>query len=340
MIKGIIGDSHWGASSNNLRLIKQNIDIWNYALNVFKSNNVEEIIDLGDFFDKRKEIDTNLLDIVKTNVIDKLFCPIKFIVGNHNLYFKDSSRINNLQPLADYKPNIVDVIDKFYTEDNCDYIPFITSDNVSDITEKLLSTKSKYSFMHAEFSGFPFDKTRIAETSERIARSYFNKYKKVFSGHYHIRSEKDNILYVGTPMQLTWIDYNVEKYIYILNTDTGELTEYEIPFKLYEQFILDEDSYKENCSIEKLKDKRVKILYNEDIDKKWFQAVQTKFSECNCDSLQYIKLKKNNDIKESKEINLDESENLLVSLNKYVDNVNPENGNKIKILLNKVYNNK
>lgn len=339
MIIGLIGDSHWGASSNNPRLIQQNIDVWNYALEVFKANGVQEIVDLGDFFDKRKEIDMNLLDIVKSNVIQKLFCPIKFIVGNHNLYYKESSRVNNLQPLKDYCPKYVDVIDSFYKSEDglCDYIPYITSDNVADITDKIIKSNAKYAFMHAEFSGFPYDKSRLSELTERISRSYFNKYTKVFSGHYHIRSEKDNILYVGTPMQLTWIDLAVDKYIYILNTDTGDLTEYLVPFTLYEQFKLTEESYKEYCSKEKLQGKRVKILYDEDIDRKWFQAVQTKFTECECDSLQYIKIKKE-ELKENKEIVLDESENILTSLNKYIDNIDLENGDKVKLLLNKVYN--
>ena len=55
-----------------------------------------------------------------------------------------------------------------------------------------------------------------------------NKFKKIFSGHFHTRSKKDingtDIIYVGSPYQLTRADFNEERGSLTLDLDTLEYT--------------------------------------------------------------------------------------------------------------------
>lgn len=332
----IAGDSHWGISGCNQSMIEQNIKVWNYIFEIARDYGVEAIIECGDFLDKRKEIDTNLLDIINKNVMEKAPCPLYMIVGNHNLYYRDNSLVNNISIFQKMFPHSVTVVDKFTSIGTIDLVPWVNKDNVEDITKKILSSTNLYCVGHFELSGFPFDKVREATVNEeRISKSLLSRtYKKVFSGHYHIRSEKDNIMYVGTPHQLTWIDEGVEKYIYILDDVSGELTELVVPFEMFKQIEIKEDNWKSYCN-DDLKNKKVRIIYEDTFDTKLFNDIQTQFIQINPD-IQFIR--KTTPKPKEVEIKLDESKNLLDSILDYVKNIQPENQDKVESLIKKVYN--
>lgn len=331
----LVGDSHWGISGCNQSMIQQNINVWNYIFSIAESHNVEAIIDCGDFLDKRKEIDANLLDIINKNVMEKLPCPLYLTVGNHNLYYRDNSLVNNISIFKKMFPNDVEVVDKPMSLETIDLIPWVNKDNVDEISKYINDSMNDYCVGHFELNGFNFDKVRVATVNdEKISKSKLGKYKKVFSGHYHIRSEKDNILYVGTPHQLTWIDEGVEKYIYILDTDSGDITELVVPFEMFKQIEIKEDNWDYYCTDE-LKGKKVRILYDDTFDSKLFNDIQTRFIQINPD-IQFIR--KATPKKKDVEIKLDESKNLLDSILDYVNNIKPENQDKIESLIKKVYN--
>ena len=37
---------------------------------------------------------------------------------------------------------------------------------------------------------------------------HFDKFERVYSGHYHMRSNKENIFYLGNPYEMYWNDVN------------------------------------------------------------------------------------------------------------------------------------
>jgi DNA repair exonuclease SbcCD nuclease subunit len=326
----LVGDSHWGMSNNNQRLIQQNIDVWNYILTIAKEYKVAGIIETGDFFDKRKEIDMQLLSTIKNEVISKLEVPLYCIVGNHNSYFKDTNRVDNLTVI---EGGLVKVIRTPTKIDNIDLIPWITKENVNDIQTFILGSNSKFCVGHFEFNNFPYDKFRMAEVQEKLSRSHFGTYNKVFSGHYHIKSEKENIIYIGTPHQLTWIDVDTDKYIYILDTESNDIIQLHTNNRIYHQFnIEDLIVYKD-----KITNNRIKIFYDEDIDKKLLIDIQTQVQQLNPDQLQFIK-KSSNKKKEQSSVKIDESKNLLDLILDYIKNINPANKEKIEFLMKKIYN--
>lgn len=329
----LVGDSHWGISNNNQRMVQQSITVWNYILDLAKDYKCDAIIEAGDFLDKRKEIDAQLLDTIRTNLINRLEIPLYMTVGNHNLYYKDTSTVNNIS-IFESLSNYCHVVDKPTSVYGIDIIPWVTKDNVETITTYIKNSHNKYCVGHWELNGFQFDKSRISDVKEVISKSLLNKYTKVFSGHYHIRSEKDNVLYIGTPYQLTWIDVDVEKYVYILDTESGDLVELITSFELYKQFSINENNWKEYCN-DQLKDKLVKIFYEESFDKRLFNDVQTQFIQVN-PNIQFIK--KPSKEKKQKQIVIDETQSLLDSVLDYVKNTQQTDSDKIEILLKKVYN--
>lgn len=212
----IIGDLHIGVHNNSTCHLNQSLNFFNtYIFPIL--NDIDNIILLGDVFDKRTNIDINILKVVKENIFDKLTKPIYWILGNHDVYYENTNNVNSSKLLNEYK-NII-AINKPMTINNIDLIPWISHDNVSMISDYISTSKSKYCMGHFAFNGFKFDKTRVAEIKEKISQSAFRKYTKVFSGHFHTYSENNNIMYTGTPYELTWIDSDDEKSFYILDDD-------------------------------------------------------------------------------------------------------------------------
>ena len=60
--------------------------------------------------------------------------------------------------------------------------------------------------------------------------THFSKFNKVFSGHYHMKSSKGNVNYLGNPYQLYWNDYGCKRGFHIFDTESLKTTFYRNPF--------------------------------------------------------------------------------------------------------------
>lgn len=284
----LIGDTHNGANGNSPRLLQQNIDLYkNFILPIIHEYRIDFAIDLGDFFDDREKIDVKTLKAVREEMLKDLPIPFYFIVGNHNQYYKVNNLVNNLESTIGDLDN-VNIVDRFTQLDNIDIFPWVTPNNVETYKKCISLSTSKFACGHFEFSGFQFDKSRVADVKERISSTEFKKYEKVFSGHYHIASEKGNIIYVGSPIQLTWIDCDVEKRVIVLDTKSGDYFDIVNPNNLYFQYTLTNEESLRGINPEYIKDKRVKIYYDCNIDKELINNTQAILKSYNPDQLNFI----------------------------------------------------
>ena len=53
----------------------------------------------------------------------------------------------------------------------------------------------------------------------------FSKFKKVFSGHYHTRSNDGKIFYMGNPYEMFWTDYEDKRGFVVFEDQPGEAHE-------------------------------------------------------------------------------------------------------------------
>ena len=283
----LIGDTHNGANGNNARLLQQNVELYERIRKIIKAYNIDFCVDLGDFFDDREKIDVKTLGIVRNQMLKDFPVPIYFIVGNHNLYYKNSTLVNNLSETIGDLPN-VHIVDKFKEVDGIDLVPWINSTNAEYIQALVTTSTNKWCCGHFEFNGFQFDKSRVAEVKEKIPASCFRKYIQVFSGHYHAASSKDNITYVGSPVQLTWIDVDTEKRLIILDTDNGSRIELVDPTPLYHQYKLNEYGELEGVTKDDITRNRVKIYYHIDTTKEKINNLQAILKSWEPDQLSFI----------------------------------------------------
>jgi hypothetical protein len=74
---------------------------------------------------------------------------------------------------------------------------------------------------------------RGQESQSGLSPRLFERFEEVYSGHFHPRSRKGNIRYLGSHSDFTWTDHGDERGFHVLDLDTRELEFVENPFSLH-----------------------------------------------------------------------------------------------------------
>lgn len=223
----ILGDTHWG-TRNDLSIFYEHFDqFFSKFVDELVQNNIQVVFQLGDLFDRRKYINFRTLESSKRTFFDRLNragITLHTLVGNHDLFFRESVNINSSSLVLGEYDNVVvyqEPVTIKIGNTKIDIIPWICRDNEKQITEFIKKSDSDLCFGHFEIAGFSMYKGM--ESHDGLSLNMFEKYELVCSGHYHTRSRQHNIQYVGTPYEMTWQDYNDPKGYHIFDTETREL---------------------------------------------------------------------------------------------------------------------
>jgi DNA repair exonuclease SbcCD nuclease subunit len=101
-------------------------------------------------------------------------------------------------------------------------LPWI--ENVADLkTAVQLHNSADYIMCHADVKGFSLNK--MTKLSHGLEYDDLTKFKKVYSGHIHIRQANHNVVYVGTPYEMDRGDRGNTKGFYVLDASETNLTE-------------------------------------------------------------------------------------------------------------------
>ena len=261
----LITDQHFGVRNDNEHFINHYKKFYGQVVIPFiKASGIKEIISLGDTFDRRRYINFHSLDEAKEMWFDqliKLGCNHTMLIGNHDIYYKNTLKVNAPHEiLGEYN---FDVIDKPTTKsyDGMDILllPWICDDNKSEVFEAVQRSKAPVLMGHLELNGFEAHPGHIMESG--MDGTFFNKFKRVFSGHYHQKSTKGNISYLGNPYQLYWNDYGCKRGFHVFDTSTLKTTFYRNPFDIFYKLY-----YNNGVSIpesEDLKGSFVKLIVEE-----------------------------------------------------------------------------
>lgn len=226
----LIGDTHIGLGYPNSvdKWYKVHLEYFSNFLIPLLKNRVKEgdiIIHLGDLFDNRNVIPINLLnygmDIVEE--ISKI-APLHIIIGNHDCWSKSSDEINTIRPFK-WIPNVF-IYDKTsqiqfnglklclmpYIEKRLEQINLINSNKDCD-----------YLFCHSDLNGCRMHLTSVGNrNSDKIDVDDFKIFKRVFSGHIHIRQVNKNFEFIGSNFQMDRNDFGDQKGITVIDTNTEE----------------------------------------------------------------------------------------------------------------------
>jgi DNA repair exonuclease SbcCD nuclease subunit len=304
------------------------------------TNNIKEIYQLGDLFDRRKYVNFYTLHECRKYFFDKAKehgIHVHILLGNHDIFWRDSLSINSPDLLLkDY--NNITLYDKPVTiELNkilVDIIPWICKENEEEILKFIKNSSSDICLGHFEISGFQMYKG--IDSNEGLTPSLFKKYKKVLSGHYHHRSSNYNIHYVGTPCEHTWADYDDPRGFHIFDTDTLTLDFIQNPFNIFSKIYYD-DTKDIGYSTEDFENKHLKLIVVNKTDYYKFDQFIEKIYKSNPLELKIIE-----DMSEfeadalgDEEVDLEDTVTLL---SQYVDSLDTDaDKDRIKTLMKTLY---
>lgn len=259
----LLGDTHFGVRNDSKAFHAYYEKFYTETFfPTLEENGVRTIIQLGDLFDRRKYINFLSLTESRRYFFDecaKRGITLHALIGNHDIFWRESLDVNSPELLLKDYDNI-HLWSKHGTLEidgvSIDMIPWICKDNEQAIFDFIKNTSSNYCVGHFELSGFPL--MRGVENHEGIAGTFLSNYTKVYSGHYHTFSERDNVVYLGTPYELFWSDYKDTKKFLLLDLDDMKENYCPNPHRMFFKINYDDT----NLTLEDLK----KIEYNKYTD--------------------------------------------------------------------------
>ena len=333
----IITDTHYGARKGSKHLHDYfELFYKNVFFPTLKDNGIDTVIHMGDAFDSRKSIDYQSLEWSKRVVFDPLKeYDVHMIVGNHDTYYKNTNEVNSPELLLQTYTNI-----KTYskpTEVNIGgldilFLPWINQENEETTIKLIQATDCICAMGHLELSGFRVNRQIIMDHG--LESKLFEKFTKVFSGHYHTRSDNGTVYYLGNPYEMFWSDLNDTRGFHIFDTETLEHTSVNNPYKLFRN-IYYEDTDHQMFNATEYENKIVKVVVRKKTDSVKFEKFIDKLYSA---GIQELKIVENFEIQAGEDFEVEESENTISILNRYIDEAEMECDKSIvKGILQKIY---
>lgn len=340
----ILSDSHAGSRGDSTAFMNY-FDKFFYDVffPYLEEHNISTIYHLGDIVDKRKYINylsaQHLRKFVKT--CDMKNIELNVILGNHDLYHKNSSDVNAMRELFSDSKLKINFYQKAQEVDidglKVAVIPWIHSGNYHESMKFIENTTAQIAFGHLEISGFSMYKGSVNEHG--FSRKIFDKFDMVMTGHFHHRSSDGHIYYVGAPFEMTWSDWNDERGFHIFDTETRELTYVRNPFSMFHKIVYNDsvvDEYLEQ-DWSKIEKTYVKMIVQEKKDEKKFDSFFDKLQKSNPLKLQVIE-DSNNIEMNGEELDF-ESEDTLKLMRAEVQGLDTSiNKSRLEDLIVEVYN--
>ena len=303
-------------------------------------NNIKHILHLGDYYDNRKFINFKALNRNRKTFLSKLreHCiTMDVTLGNHDVYYKNTNDLNSLKELLGHYMNEVHIISEpsvlEYNELKIGVVPWINPENEKESLQFIEKCDAPILAGHFEISGF--EVSRGIEHHGGMSPSIFNRFETVLSGHFHVKSTKGNITYLGSQMEFYWSDAHDPKFFHVIDTKTREIEAINNPHTLFHRIRYDDSKYDyTDYDLDQVENKFVKIVVINKSDlftfDRFVDRIQSK-------RIHELKIQENfsefvGENVDDESISLEDTNSLV---NSYIDNVETDlNKDRIK---NEVY---
>lgn len=222
----VFTDIHWGRKNNSelhnqdcLRFIK-----W-FCEEVKTNKEVDHIIFTGDWFEQRSAINSLTLDYAYKGalLLKELNLPIYFIVGNHDLYYRNSRDVCSTNFFESLDFNLIKDEPLYFEElgeKGTLLCPFLFEEEYPKLAKFF---HVPVWFGHFEFKGFV-----VTGETKKLDHGpdpkEYSKPKRIFSGHFHKRQTQGNIIYIGNTFPADFSDANdLERGMMIYTYDTDNV---------------------------------------------------------------------------------------------------------------------
>jgi DNA repair exonuclease SbcCD nuclease subunit len=167
-----------------------------------EDRNVKTCIFGGDWHHVRSAINISTLNysVSGLKLLNDYFDNVYFIIGNHDLFYRDKYEIHSLPYVTQFKN--IHVIDNITEIDGVAFVPWL----VADQWKKVPGIKSEYMFGHFELPRFKMNAMVEMPDHGLLNGEHFVNQKQVFSGHFHKRQNKGKIWYIGNTFPHNYAD--------------------------------------------------------------------------------------------------------------------------------------
>ena len=288
----IITDQHFGCRKNSKLFHDYFLKFYNDVFfPALEEEGIDTVIDMGDTFDSRKGIDFAALTWAKENYFDrlkKMGIHVHTVVGNHTAYYKNTNNINAVDLLLREYDNVTVYSEPTEIKLNnlgVLIVPWINAENEKETLKSLKGSKSSCVMGHLELQGYKVNEYVIMDHGFDDAP--FKKFDKVYSGHFHTRSNQDTVYYLGNPYEIYWNDHADTRGFHLFDTETLEHTPINNPYRLFYKIYYD-DTPHQTFDAREYEDKIVKVIVRKKSDLTQFEKFIDKLYSVNVAELKIV----------------------------------------------------
>jgi DNA repair exonuclease SbcCD nuclease subunit len=240
----ITADLHIHNHRSESRRLDDGLKCLNWIYETALERKIKYVIVAGDFLHDRYKLPTMAYSKACQTVAEykeKHGINTIFLLGNHDMYYEDNWSVHSLMPIREWA-TVIDkplsyINDDFamdflpYTPKPSAHFPFFEKPNKTLISHLSVSD----AILNAKFDVLSVEND--ASEKEMLSTDAFERWKKVFLGHYHYGQKLSPIVeYIGSPMQLTFGEAEQKKHIGVF--DTEKLTTEYVINNISPQFII------------------------------------------------------------------------------------------------------
>ena len=213
-------------------------------------------------------------------------------------------------------------------------LPWINAGNKDKAMQSLEDTDATIVCGHLEINGFEVTPGMKFDGGFKV--SDFKNFKRVWSGHFHHRSKRGNVQYLGNPYQMFWNDYKDTRGFHIYDTETDRLRFVENPFEIFEKvYYNDIESDYNKHSVSDYRDKFIKLIVEEKRDYQMFETLVDRLYNVGAHDVKIVETLVDADNIEDADL---ETKDTMTLLNEYIDEVEiAVDKNSLKSLMRTLY---
>jgi hypothetical protein len=208
---------------------------------------IKTVVHLGDVVDRRKFINFKIAKDFKERFMNRFWkegIDTHILIGNHDIYFKDTNEVNAIENLCTSFDGVNEPF--IYTGPKTvvfdgipiAMVPWVNASNFAEVQHFLNTTPAQIIFGHLEIAGFEMDRGNFC--MEGLKRSMFDRFDKVLTGHFHHKSDDGTVFYLGAQYQITWADHGDPRGFHVFDTDTRKIEYITNPLNLFQKIEYDD----------------------------------------------------------------------------------------------------
>lgn len=336
----VIGDTHFGARGDSPLFLNHFLKFFEEQFFPYlKEHGIIKVLHLGDLFDRRKFINFNTLHHTKKRFVNwfetngvELHC----ILGNHDVFYKNTNRLNSPKEVLGECHSSFHLYEEptevRFNGATILMVPWLNEENKEQFLKTIKDSKATILAGHLELSGY--EVMPGIKFNEGMSDKFLEKFDMVLSGHFHSKSSKGNVHYLGTQYQMTSIDTNEVKGFHILDTETRELQFIQNPMKMFHNVEWRNGTLIEGFDPARYKGTYVKVLVYEKKSETKFDQFLDSLYAAEPASVSIIE-DLSDRVREEGEVDI--SEDTLSLINKEIDGMETENKEELKNIVRELY---